>query len=283
VREHISSADVSNEISMKRALFNGSFLIVEGNTDGRLYRKFTDRDECEVIVAHSKENVRMAVKEMTRRKEERMIGIVDSDTDRIRGITHRPPLFQTDHRDSEMLMIRSSAFDSVLAEYGDEDKIERFESRYGDMRDVLLASCYPLGMLMYISDINDYRLSFRDVDHVYFIDRRTLKPNIGEMVSAVVSNSPSSYIGREALKLQLEEELKIKRDPWDVCRGHDVVSVLAIGLRDIFGEYNSRNIRSNELAGALRLAYDREAFRATGLYNESSNWCTEKNIRIWIS
>ena len=283
VREHISSADVSNEISMKRSLFSGSFLIVEGSTDGRLYRKFTDRHECEVIVAHSKENVRTVVREMARRNDERMIGIVDSDTDKIRGIMHKPPVFPTDCRDSEMLMMRSLAFDSVLAEYGDEEKIERFESRYGNIRDVLLAACYPLGLLMYLSDVNDYKLSFKDLDHAYFTDRRTLRPNGRDMVSAVVSNSPNSYIGRDALIWQLEEEMKIKRDPWDVCRGHDMVSVLAMGLRDIFGEYNCRSIRSNELGGALRLAYDREAFHVTRLYRESSDWCMNKHIRVWIS
>jgi len=268
---------------MKRSLFNGSFLVVEGATDGRLYRKFTDRHECEVILAHSKDNVRIAVREMTRRNDDRIIGIVDSDTDRIRGVKQRPPVFSTDDRDSEMVMIHSPAFDAVLSEYGDDDKIARFVTRFGEIRDVLLSSCYPLGMLMYISDVNGHKLSFRDLDHSYFTDRRTLRPDIKDMISAVVSNSPNSYVSRDALLWQLETELKNERDPWDVCRGHDMVSVLALGLREIFGEYNSRNIRANELAGALRLAYGREEFCATELYKESTDWCDNKHIRVWIS
>jgi len=268
---------------MKRSLFKGSFLIVEGSTDGRLYKKFTDRHECEIIVAHSKENVRIAVREMVRRNDEHIVGIVDSDTDRIIGVSHKPPIFSTDCRDSEMLMMNSLAFDSVLAEYGDDEKIERFVSRSGDIREALLASCYPLGLLMYISDMRDLKLSFKDLDHPSFTDRRTLRPNVREMVSAVLSNSPNSYISADALIQQLEEEYRTKRDPWNVCRGHDMVAVFAMGLREIFGEYNSRYIRSNELAGALRLAYDREAFRVTRLYRESSEWCTSKHIKVWIS
>jgi hypothetical protein len=268
---------------MKRSLFKGSFLVVEGSTDGRLYKKFTDRHECEIIVAHCKENVRIAVREMVRRNDEHIIGIIDSDTDRIRGVVHRPPIFSTDCRDSEMLMMHSEAFDSVLAEYGEDEKIERFTSRFGDIREALLASCYPLGLLMYISDLKDHKLSFKDLDHASFTDRRTLKPLIKEMISAVVSNSPNSYVGRDALIWELEEEYRKKRDPWDVCRGHDMVAVFAIGLRDIFGEYNSRYIKSNELAGALRLAYDREAFHGTRLYKESAAWCADRHIRVWIS
>jgi hypothetical protein len=254
---------------------------VEGSTDGRLYKKFTDRHECEIIIAHSKENVRIAVKEMVRRSDEHVIGVMDSDADRMRGVTQRPPLFTTDCRDSEMLMMRSPAFDSVLAEYGDDEKIERFVSRYGDVREAILASCYPLGLLMYISEVRDYKLSFKDLDHASFTDRRTLKPYVKDMISAVVDNSPNSFIGRDALIWQLEEECRNKRDPWDVCRGHDMVSVFAIGLREIFGEYNSRYMRSGELAGALRLAYDREAFHGTELYRDSSDWCRNKNIRVW--
>jgi len=268
---------------MKRSLFGGSFLVVEGATDGRLYRKFIDKHECEVILAHSKENVRIAVREVTRRNDDRIIGIVDSDTDRMRGVAHKPPVFSTDDRDSEMVMIHSPAFDAVLSEYGDEDKMERFITRFGEIRDVLLSSCYPLGMLMYVSDVNGHKLSFRDLDHGYFTDRRTLRTDVNGMVSAVISNSPNSYVSRDVLICQLDDAMKNKRDPWDVCRGHDMVSVLALGLREIFGEYNSRNIRSGELAGALRLAYGYESFRATELYKGSSEWCENKHIKVWIS
>jgi hypothetical protein len=282
VREFLRPADIANEISMKRSLFGGSFLIVEGVTDGRLYGKFADRQECEVIPAHSKDNVKISVRELFgRRNDKKVIGIIDSDTDLLKGIRHERPLFMTDCRDIETLMIRGPALDDILTEYGDNDRMESFVNRYGTIRDAVAASCYPLGLLMYVSDMNEYGLSFRDPDHQMFVDRKSLRTDIKAMIAAVVDNSPHSTADVRTITAQLSRELRNERDPWDVCRGRDMISVLAIGLRDIFGGYNSKYIRTGELAGALRLAYTKESFRTTDLYRDTSEWCSARNMRVW--
>ena len=218
---------------------------------------------------------------MTRRNDERVLGIIDSDLDYIKGVAHKPPLFATDCRDLETTMIRSHALDCVLTEYGDPGKIDRFVSRYGDIREAVVASCYPLGLLMYLSDIKGHNLSFRDLDYASFVEKRGLKLNKEDMITAIISNSPYSLVSRETLMTRLEMELQEEHDSWGVCRGHDMISVLAIGLRDIFGGYNSRHIRSGELAGALRLAYEKDSFQGTKLFIDSSEWCANKNIKVW--
>ena len=267
---------------MKRSLFGGSFLIVEGSTDSRLYGKFTDRLECDVIAAYSKDNVRLAVKEVfLRRNDKKAIGIVDADTDRLRGITEKEPVFVTDCRDSETMMIRSEAFDHVLTEYGDRDRMDSFTETYGDIRDAVAAACYPLGLLMYMSERSDRGLSFRDLDHSLFTDKKGLRTDITKMVSAVVSNSLRTDCDVQGITAELRDEMGNGYGRWDVCRGHDMISVLAIGLREIFGGYNSRNIRPGELAGALRLAYTKEEFRATELFSDTAEWCSRKGMTVW--
>jgi len=282
VREYIRPTDIANEISMKRSLFSGSFLVVEGVTDSRLYGKFIDKNECDVVVAHSKDNVRTSVREIFRRRGDRnIIGIIDSDTDRLKGVVYNHPIFVTDCRDIETLMIRGHALESVLSEYGDPGRIDPFVERYGEIRDVLIGSCYPLGILMHISDTNGHGLSFKDPDHASFLDKRNLKPDIDAMLDSVISQSPHSRVTKEELMIRLEKELIEKRDPWNVCRGHDMVAVLTIGLREIFGGYNSQFIRSGGVAGALRLAYDRETFSATRLFIDTSEWCASEGMKVW--
>jgi len=282
MREYIRPADIANEISMKRSLFDGSFLVVEGVTDSRLYGKFVDKNECDIVVAHSKDNVRMSVREIFRRRNDRkIIGIIDSDADRLKGIVHGRPLFVTDCRDVESLMIKSRALENVLSEYGDANRIDTFTERYGEIRDVILASCYPLGILMYISDVNNHGLSFKDPDHASFLNRGNLKADIDAMLDSLLSQSPHSRVTKEELEMQLENELNEERDPWDVCRGHDMVAVLTMGLRDIFGGYNSQFIRSGGVAGALRLAYDKETFRATRLFKDTTEWCASEGMNVW--
>ena len=281
MREFIAASDIANEISMKRSLFSGSFLVVEGITDMRLYGKFIDRYECEVIPAHSKDNVRLSVSASDRRNDKKVIGIMDSDTDRLKGIRRTPPLFMTDCRDSETMMIRSPALEDVLTEYCDPEKLERFVGRYGEVRDSLTASCYPLGLMMYVSEENDYDLSFKDLDHDLFISKRDLKSDMKEMAGAVIRNSPYTRIDRQTLLTKLAKEMKDGHDPWDVCRGHDMVSVLAIGLREIFGSYNCKYIKSGELAGAMRLAYDGASFTGTELHKDTEEWCLRNKMKVW--
>jgi hypothetical protein len=267
---------------MKRSVFNGSFLVVEGVTDARLYGKFTDADECYVIPAHSKDNVRLSVTEMfKRRNDKKVAGIIDSDTDRLRDVSYGPPLFVTDSRDADTVLIKSKALDNVLTEYGDRDKIKRFVERYGTIRDSVVASCYPLGLLMYMSEMNDHSLSFRDLDHDLFINKKNLRTDLKEMADTVIKNSQRPDIDADTLLSKLAKELKNEHDPWDVCRGHDMISVLAIGLRNIFGSYNCRYIKNGELAGALRLAYDETTFKDSNLYKCSNEWFTRNKMKVW--
>jgi len=282
VIDRISATDIANEISMMRSSFSGSFLVVEGTTDSRLYGKFIDKNDCKIIPAHSKDNVRISVRESyLRRNDKKVLGIVDPDTDTLKGIDHRPPVFITDCRDSETMMIRSSAFDNVMSEYGDDEKTDHFVRRYGKIKDVIVDACYPLGLLMYVSDVNEYDLSFKDPDHRSFIERKGLRTDIDSMLSHILSNSPHSDADEDEVKEELKKEMKNDHDPWDVCRGHDMISVLSIGLREVFGGYNSRTIRTGELAGALRLAYDKETFGGSGLYADTSTWCSANSIKVW--
>ena len=153
MREYLGPADIANNVSMLRGAFDGTILVVEGITDYRLYGKLSDLDNVELIVAHSKDNAAAAVKELYyNRKDGKVLGIVDSDLDRVLLVRRDPPLFQTDTRDLEGMMIRSGALEEVLWEYGDRAKMERFVKNYGEVRDVLISSAYPLGILMLISE-----------------------------------------------------------------------------------------------------------------------------------
>jgi hypothetical protein len=101
------------------------------------------------------------------------------------------------------------------------------------------------------------------------------------MVDTIMGNSPHSRTDKDTITAALENEAEIGHDPWNVCRGHDMVAVLSIGLRDIFGDYNCRNIRAGELSGALRLAYDRSSFLTAKLFTETSEWCSGMNMKLW--
>lgn len=280
MRDRINADDIANTVSMLRSSFKGTIVVVEGSTDSRLYGKFLDKENTETVIAHCRQNVSGAVKESVKRKNDnKVIGIIDSDLDRINNVKKEPPIFQTDARDSEGMMFMSSAFDDVIAEYSDEEKLSAFVKRYGDPKKAIYNACYPLGILMQISDREGMNLSFKNPPFEYFIDRRSLKCDIRRMCEHIADRSENSWIPPAKLTNKVFDEKKY--NPVIVCRGHDIADVFALALRETFGSYNAKNITGNQVSGALRLAYDKEDFRKTDLFSTTDKWAEEKKIPLW--
>ena len=282
MRELLTPEDICNEISMGRAAFDGVYLVVEGVTDSRLYGKFLDKRAATVIVAHSRDNAEKTVREMSRnRRDGRVIGIVDADLDLLKGRRAEPPLFRTDKRDLETMIISSGALDDVVDEYGDTEKVGRFEERRGSIREAVLDASYPIGLLMFISAEMGLGLSFKDLDFRRFIDSRTLSLDARAMVSEVVDSSANHHVSERELFSLLSDRAHALDDRWKAARGHDAVSILLMGLRDGFGSYNAHRLDEGGLGGALRLAFSDADFASTRLYEDTSEWSKSVGATLW--
>ncbi len=281
MREYLTADDICNQLSMNRSVFKGNILLSEGNTDQRLFNKFIDKKNCKIIPAHSKDNVRAVINKMTNRGDGKIIGVVDRDLDELKGKMFSPPLFYTDYRDMEMMLINSPALDEVLIEYGDQDRLDRFVKQFGEIRDVVISAAYPLGLLMYISYIRGYNLNFRNLNFRDFIDRRSLKTDAVKMVQAVINNTSGCELSRKNVLRDLSSMEHKYPDQKGLARGHDAVDILLIGLRDTFGTYNSSALNVGVLGGALRLAYTPKDFSKTGLYKDTNKWAESRNTKIW--
>ena len=282
MREYIDSRDVANTVMMLATAFDGTIAVVEGVTDRRLYGKFFDKDKVEVIIAHSKSNVRNTIRETFKERHfRRVVGIIDADLDRLTGKAHKAPLFITDTRDIEGMMLNSKAFDDILDEYGDRDRMDRFTDSHGNIRKAIMSAAYPIGLLMYLSETKGLGFSFKELDYEYFIDRKTLKCDIKRMIENIMSRSRAArHVSvKNVYQMILTEEEHEKKD---VCRGHDLMAVMAIGLKYIFGGNNSRNLNDDILSGSFRLAYDRDDIESTELFRESSEWCKENDLALWV-
>ncbi len=283
MREYLSASDICNQMSMERSVFDGLYLVVEGVTDERLYEKFIDKGSVKIVEAHSKDNVLGAVRCMQAdRRDSKVIGITDADLDRIDGKDAKPPLFQTDFRDLEMMLIRSNALDDVLDEYADQTSLKSFNDDFGPVRDCIVSSGYPIGLLMHISQREGLGLCFKNLPFCDFIDARSLALNAPRMVEAVIFNSRSCRLSRKALLARLSDAAEKLGDPWLAVRGHDAVDILLIGLQRSFGSFNGRSLGQGELGGALRLAFSDECFRVTDLYRDTSAWAEERSLSLWL-
>ncbi len=281
MREFLTSDDICNEISMERTLFDGAFMLVEGVTDSRLFGKFIDKDSVKISIAHSRDNAERVVKEMKNRGDRKVMGVIDPDLDRLKGKKARSPLFYTDCRDMEMMIVRSNALNDVLDEYADREAVERFEKRFGPIREALVTASYPIGLLMHVSDERNLGLSFKDLEFNRFINAKSLGLDAREMVSEVVDNSRTPKVSKKNLLKILSMEAEALSDPWMAARGHDTISILLVGLRNGFGGTNVRGLDEGELGGALRLAFSDDDFASTDVYRETDEWGESVGVALW--
>jgi hypothetical protein len=280
----LTASDIANSISMLRSYHKGPIIVVEGVTDSRLYSKFIDKEEVKIISAFSKDNVRRSIAEVWgRRNDKKIIGILDADIDRLCGKTYGPPLFLSDKRDMETMLMSSRALDDVLAEYSDPELLESFEKNHGKVGDAVARSSYPIGLLMFVSARDRIGLCFKNIDHSAFINRKTLAIDVRRMIEEVFSMSQNKGINKKEIADLIAEEEEILTDPWIAVRGHDAVSILAIGLSEAFGAYNSKDIKGGQVSGALRLAFSLHYFEDTDLYKDTMKWSQKHNFVLWIT
>lgn len=281
MRRALKPEDIANEISMLSSIDGGAILAVEGVTDSRLYGKFL-YDNVKIVVGHSKSNVRRAVDECWNNREiKNVVGIVDADLDRIVGRKRTPPIFSTDQRDLETMLLSSPALDDILAEYADNEALEAFTEEYGPVYEAILSACYPIGLMMYVSEKYKLSLNFRNLDFRLLLDSRSLQMDEKKLLDEIVLCTAGRCIDRKELGRIYRNEASRNHDPIDYARGHDAVEVLLVGLKHNFGSFNSWNLKTGELSGALRLAFSDRYFSVTTLYKKTLNWSREYHFRLW--
>jgi len=191
MRECLAEYEVANNIRMLRTQYKGSFLIVEGDTDGRIYKRFLDEDKCQIIVTFNKDNATKALSLLEKDSFAGVLAIVDADFDMLEGkFPASENLLFTDGHDLEAIMIQSPALEKVLAEFGSESKIASFEKKTGKTVRLILAECgMPVGYLLWISLREKLSLRFEGLSFDRFIDKETLVVDTNKLVRLVQSRS----------------------------------------------------------------------------------------------
>ena len=155
---HKDPGTIAAEIKMIRMDHAGAFLVVEGVADMRFWRP-RRCEECALVNGEGKRNVTGGILRLDAESFGGVLGIVDDDCDSLMDVDPGTRnIARTDAHDMECLLCRSSALDKVLAEYGDESKIRRFETNAGmDVRGALLERALVFGRLRFAAPARQSR------------------------------------------------------------------------------------------------------------------------------
>ena len=270
---HQTAPDIASEARMIRAIdHNRAILIVEGSTDARVYGWFVNGGKCELIPAAGKDKAISALELLENGGFDGVLTIVDADFQRLDGIEpNSSNILLTDSHDLETMILHSDALDHVLSEFGSAGEIEKLGR---PIRDVLLEGGLPIGYLRWLSSpTKDNRsLKFKELSFDKFVDEKTLRVSIDDLIGELKANSGDSTLDENATKLKIMALDGEGHDTWQVCSGHDLVLILSIGFRNIFGNPRGESGTMEVVDGILRVAYNHSHFRLTQLHNSIKGW-----------
>ena len=285
MKGYITADDIANDIRMNRSLHKGVFLIVEGSNDSLALQSFVDQDACHVSVALGKENAIGAARILNGDNFLGFLAIVDADFDCILGnMIEEENVLVTDLHDLDCMLLDSPAFDRVLAELGSAERIQIFSKKHGPLvANILAKKAEPLGCMLLVSLKEEFNLTFNELSFSKFIDQDTLKCNVPSMIQHVLNKSQEYGLDKEVLKSSITTELDAGHELWQVVRGHDVVQVLSIALRKVLAARNASDVTPEKLEQWLRIAYNKDYFRATTLASSIDDWESEHpNYRVLL-
>jgi hypothetical protein len=265
-------------------LFNAArptaFLLVEGGSDERFWLARVDPRLCQVRAAGGRDTALGELRTVRREGKGGFVAVLDADFDRVEAtLQDDPDIVWTDLHDLELTLIASPALDKVLVEACSRTKREKLEAEEGcHVRDALLARGLEPARLRWLSRREGLALTFRKLsrdgtfqflDYSAFCPRATWKLDVVELVNEVIHFSSQHRLKPQARDLMRRMRSLPDVDAWQLCVGHDLVGLLAVGLRSKLG---NRTLTIEDLQERLRLAFERGHLEATAMFAALRRW-----------
>jgi hypothetical protein len=273
IKPFIDATSIANEIRLQRQVDKVTFLIVEGHDDFLTFTPLVQKDKCYIIEANGKENVISVISILNRDNFKGVLAIADRDFDDILGVTHALDNFiLTEEHDIEMMIINSPAFERLLLEKGSTTKIAAELERSGkSVKAICAEKAKAVGCLRLISIREGLALNFDDLQF-RFVSRRSFDLDGKGLVNLVVGRTQNCKVNRAELLSRTVEEMGKGHHEDHICVGHDLVCILSIGLRYVFGSCAVAECTPDLLGSILRAGFSVADFHVTELFRDICLW-----------
>ena len=268
--DEIDSASIIGEIIALRAYAQKSILLVEGPGDLSFFSAFADHRACDIVVAYGRHFVLEVIHKIAE-IHEGVLAVIDQDLD---AMFEEPPIndniIVTDDTDIEIMMIRSSAFESVMWELGSFQKIKSLLAAGAEPRPLILKAARRVFLLKFISRRDNLGLKFRDL-RLSFVDGDLIY-NTRDMVTAVLNHSKTPGRNVHDLVTKVDSMTNSDIDPWAISSGHILCGFIGKALQRHIGTLNSKSAGAEEIESRLRSAFSEWHLKATALFTNIRKW-----------
>jgi hypothetical protein len=275
-----TAEEIANEIRMLCVASTGPLLLVEGPSDVKFFSQHTVISVENILPSFGFDKLIEAIAFLQGKYDQKVVAVIDLD---YRGLVDSCALpnniITTDSHDLETMMFDSGAFEKVLKQKSSIQKLKSYPKGSQGVKKRILKLSKPIGCLRFYSSLKGKSYSFENINFEKFIDRKSLSFSTEKLVSHLRGIHPNnSSMHAEVLKQSLAETEKIVilRDPLRLCCGHDLMEVMAIGLKSVWGSHSGRRISGSLLEELFMLAYSQQMFRVTGLFQKLDKWFNER-------
>ena len=201
------------------------------------------------------------------------VAITDANFGRLEGRSLPPGVLLTDLHDLECMMLASPAWEKLLYELAQPNRIDAFQRQ--NSRDVLTAiarSAATVGYLRWASLRHGLSLKFEGLSFSRFLRRTDLAVDTARLIEEVKNHSLKPDVDASWLEAEIVALSAHGHDPWEVACGHDAIEILSFALRRVLAAGAHSEVRREFLERNLRLAYERLFFRKTKLWESLRLW-----------
>ncbi len=254
-----------------------NFVLVEGDSDIRLFRKLFDLDKCKVeYIPGGKPKVEECVLTLLEEYTQ-IIGVLDADFSHLdESNAKKANIFLTDFHDIEMTMLaQDEVLHAILFEYTDIHKNNHYT-----FCDNILETIQQISYLKWLNDRENLKLIFKKVGFQDLISISNFHFNFNEYLSRVLVKSDNAVIKDKILILEKIDELtQLNPDFFQLTNGHDAIQVFT----KYFRNKGHKGLKDSHLASTFRIVFTNAHFRETKLYTALEKWANENNTQLFTT
>jgi len=257
-----------------------AFVLLEGETDIRLFKKLFDLNKVEVESLNGKEKVIQALQTLLGEGYSQIIAIKDADFDHLEDTQTIENLFNTDYHDIEVSMIESEALQSLIYEYAHAQSNN--SGFLSNLKKDIYDSAISIGYLRWLNQKQEYnQLFFKVLDFRVFVQQSDYQLNLDKekLYARVLDDSKKKNPTLSITSQDLDDEIvrlkTLSSDKLQICCGHDLTKLIAMVLL--------KTPQGDEIEKALRLVYSLEYFKQTQLYASLLAWSSASNKTLFAS
>jgi hypothetical protein len=275
-----TSDEIANEIRMRSLYDRGPFILVEGSSDAIFFSYHMTANIENIIPTFGWERMFDVIVSLPTELQDKTIGLIDLDyRDIVRTRPKPANVFTTDSHDLETMMFSSNAFQKVLIHKSSKQKVKAYPSGSRGVKKAIIKLAKFIGYVRFYSQYKGKHYSFDEMHIEKFIRRNDLCFSESKFTSHLRSNNPqNSSIPNKILKPCIVEcnKVAILNNPYMLCCGHDLMEIMAIGLKSMWGSFSAREISGKLLEDSFMLAYTCGMFSQTNLFRQISDWFNDR-------